>query len=78
LGRHGIARTRRGGEVKNPDPKDPALDCPLRGLQWSFPSCGSLVESSDFGLQISDFGLKLIKAQTKDSFPIPQSAFLNP
>jgi hypothetical protein len=23
-------------KVKNPDPKDPALDCPLRGLPRSF------------------------------------------
>jgi hypothetical protein len=23
--------------VKNPDPKDPALNCPLRGLPYSFP-----------------------------------------
>ena len=23
--------------VKNPDPKDPALDCPLRGFPYSFP-----------------------------------------
>jgi hypothetical protein len=22
---------------KNPDPKDPALNCPLRGLPYSFP-----------------------------------------
>jgi len=24
-------------EVKNPDPTDPAFDCPLRGLPYSFP-----------------------------------------
>jgi len=24
-------------ETKNPDPKDPALDCPLRRLPYSFP-----------------------------------------
>jgi hypothetical protein len=23
--------------IKNPDPKDPALNCPLRGLPYSFP-----------------------------------------
>jgi hypothetical protein len=24
-------------EIKNPHPKDPALNCPLRGLPYSFP-----------------------------------------
>jgi len=36
----------RQGErgVRNTGPKDPALGCPLRGLQWSFPTGGSLLE----------------------------------
>ena len=35
--------------MKNPDPKDPALDCPLRGLPYSFPLAA--VSWSDGALQ---------------------------
>jgi len=36
----------------NPGPKDPALACPLRGLQWSFPLAA--VCWSDWKFQITN------------------------
>jgi hypothetical protein len=36
-------------QVKNPDPKDPAFDCPLRGFTYSFPLAA--VHWSDEALQ---------------------------
>jgi hypothetical protein len=39
--RHPLVRV---NTVKNPDPKDKALGHPLRGLEGSFPSGGSLLE----------------------------------
>jgi hypothetical protein len=44
-----------------------------------FPPCGSLLESPHFGLEISDFGFKLIKLKESAylEFRNPQSAFRN-
>jgi len=49
--------------VKNPDPKDPALDCPLRGLPYSFPlaavcwSGGSLQNNKTQALRLRVSGV---------------------
>ena len=45
-------------EGKESGPKGPGFGLPPEGASMVFPPCGSLLESSHFGLEISDFGLK--------------------
>ena len=56
-----VKRIDKALAVKKLGSKDPAWGRPVSGLKCSLPSGGSLLESSHFGLEISDFGLKLIK-----------------
>ena len=40
----GYEKTSAGILVKNPEQKEPTLGWPQRGLEYSFPSCGNLLE----------------------------------
>ena len=63
---------------KESGPKGPGFGLPPEGASILFPPCGSRLESSHFGLEISDFGLiykdEVRKLLENSAIRIPKSA----